>query len=114
MLGAKSAEFGERSFDVLAVRLTAAGGSSAARAAARGGRVHNGDFAESVTVKGLLEGGDGAFPPVGTGCPYVSAQVPDLLVLVTQDVNDVRRDHSLEDFHGRPLCVVRRRRGPGR
>jgi hypothetical protein len=76
--------------------------------------VRDGDFAALVTVNGLLQGGEAALSPIATGSLYVSAQLPDLLVLMTQDVDDVRRDHCLECLHDRLLAGRGRRRGPGR
>jgi hypothetical protein len=102
---AEPAELSERPFDLLTLGLAGAGDGVAVRAAVRGSWVHDGDFAELVAVKGLLQGAEGALPAAATGSPYVGAQLPDLLVLMMQDGDDVWRDHSLESLHDRPLCV---------
>jgi len=39
---------------------------------------------------------------LAAGRSYVGAQLPDLLVLTTQDVDDIGRDDYLESFHGCP------------
>jgi hypothetical protein len=104
VVDAEPAERGERSFDLLTLGLAGAGDGVAVRAAARGGWVRDGDFAEMVTVNGLLQGGEGAPSPVASDALYVGAQLPDLLVLMTQDVDDVRRDHCLECLHDRLLA----------
>jgi hypothetical protein len=66
--------------------------------------VSDGHFPQFVQVDGLLQGGEQVCLPVAPGPAHVDAQLSDLLMVMTEDVNDVGRDDYLESFHSAPLA----------
>jgi hypothetical protein len=102
------AQLGERPFELGALNLAGQGDSVAVVAAIADGGVRDGEFAELAQMECLLQGGERVRSAVALRPSYVQAQPSDLLVFMTQDVNNVRRDDNLKCCHGEPLLVVER------